>query len=413
MIKGRLIVCVGSSWDYDPTSKHQIMRILSRHNDILWINYHGSRRPEINSADLKDTWTVLRSVAQGLHQAGPSIAQLTPLVIPGAKSLLLQRLHRYMLIAQIRRAVRAVAGPRHKPIQIWTFAPDIPFMAGALDEECFLYYCVDEYTHFEGFDTERIRAAENELMDRADVVIVTSEPLLETKRKRRPDAILVRHGVDYDHFASAWRSSLPCPADLAAVPRPIFGFFGLLHHWVDQALIAEVARLRPLYSFVLIGDCKVNVSELESIDNVFLLGRRGYEDLPSYCAAFDAGMLLFARNPMTRNVNPVKMYEYLAAGLPIVSTPLPEARRYEGPITIADTPQRFAEACDHVLAMRDHTDRKTISQRVHQEAWLSKVECLSDIVMARVHSALRPVSRPRGEVAVRRRTAPKVVATHR
>lgn len=413
MIKGRLIVCIGSSWDYDPTSKHQIMKILSRHNDILWINYHGSRRPEINRADLKDTWTVLRSVAQGLNQVDPSIVQLTPLVIPGARSLLLQRLHRYMLIAQIRRAVRAVAGRRHKPIQVWTFAPDIPFLAGALDEECFLYYCVDEYTHFEGFDSQRIKAAEDELMDRADVVIVTSQPLLETKRQRRPDAILVRHGVDYDHFAAAWRRSLPCPADLAAVPRPIFGFFGLLHHWVDQALIAEVARLRPLYSFVLIGDCKVDVSELESLDNVFLLGRRAYEDLPSYCAAFDAGMLLFARNLMTRNVNPVKMYEYLAAGLPIVSTPLPEAQRYEGPITIADTPQRFAEACDHVLAGYDPRDRKTTSQSVRDEAWLSKVEHLSDIVMAKIHPSRHPVSRPREEVAVRRRTAPKVIATHR
>ena len=78
MIKGRLIVCIGSSWDYDPTSKHQIMKILSAHNDILWINYRGSRRPEINSADLKDTWTVLRSVARGLHQVDPSIVQFVP-----------------------------------------------------------------------------------------------------------------------------------------------------------------------------------------------------------------------------------------------------------------------------------------------------------------------------------------------
>lgn len=413
MIKGRIIVCIGSSWDYDPTSKHQIMKILSRHNIIVWINYHGSRRPEINSADLKDTWTALRRVTHGLRRVGPSIFQLTPLVIPGAINLLLCRLHRLILIAQIRRALRAVGGGQPKPVQVWTFAPDVPYLVGAFGEECFVYYCVDEYRQFEGFDSERIKTAEDELIDRADIVIATSEALLKSRRVRRPDAVLVRHGVDYDHFASAWRRPLTHPADLATVPRPIFGFFGLLHHWVDRKLIADVARRRPFYSFVLIGDCKVDVSELEGLNNVFLLGRRPYEDLPSYCAAFDAGMLLFVRNAMTRNVNPVKMYEYLAAGLPVVSTPLPEAQRYEGPIIIADSAKRFAEACDRALEMHDQTSRKTISRNVESETWLSKVEYLSDIVTARINPPLRTASRIREEVIPRRRPAPEIVAMHR
>ncbi len=413
MIKGRLIVCIASSWDYDPTSKHQIMKILSTHNDILWINYHGSRRPRISSADLWDGCAALRRVARGLHRATSSIVQLTPLVIPGATNPLLWRLHQRLLIAQLRRGVRTMTNGQERPIQVWTFAPDVPYLVGALDEECFVYYCVDEYTQFDGFESKHITAAENELIDRADVVITTSGPLMDTKRARRPDAVLVRHGVDYDHFARSWRSLLPRPADLATIPRPIFGFFGLIHHWVDRALLADVARQRPLYSFVVIGDCKADVSELEALDNVFLLGRRPYEDLPTYCAAFDAGMLLFTRNAMTRSVNPVKMYEYLAAGLPVISTPLPEAKRYEGPIIMADTARSFAQACDRVLDGHNGYDRKTISGFVESETWASKVEYLSDVITARTNPPLRAMSKPRDEVLPPDRTVPEMVPSIR
>lgn len=373
-------MCIASAWDYDPTSKHQIMRILARANDILWVNYHGTRCPSVNRVDLKDSLDALRRVTQGLRPAAESITQITPFVIPGARRTPFRQWHRWALRAQIRRAVRRVMGGCRKPVQVWSFAPDVPYLVGVLNEECFLYYCVDEYTQFEGFDSECISTAENELLTRADVVVTTSESLWQTKRARRPDAALVRHGVDYDHFATAWRSPPACPADLAAVRPPIFGFFGLVHHWIDRALIAEVARLRPQYSFVLIGECKYDVTELKRCDNVLLLGRRPYESLPAYCAAFDAALLPFTDCPMTRNVNPVKMYEYLAAGLPVVSTPLPEAKRFGNAIIIADTAERFAKACDDVLSTAQPQRRTKISGLVESESWESKVELLSVII---------------------------------
>lgn len=373
-------MCIASSWDYDPTSKHQLMRILSRHNDILWVNYHGSRRPAISRLDIRDSARALRRVAQGLTPAAPSIMQITPLVVPGARQTPFRELHRWSLRAQMRRAVRKVQMGNRRPIQVWSFAPDVPYLVGALNEECFLYYCVDEYTQFEGFDPEHITNAENELLDRADIVVATSQPLLSTKRARRADAVLVRHGVDYEHFADAWRSPPPCPADLAGISPPIFGFFGVVHHWIDRALLAEVARLRPNYAFVLIGECKVDVTELERRDNVHLLGRRPYDCLPAYCAAFDAAMLPFKNSDMTRNVNPVKMYEYLAAGLPVASTPLPEAERFDDAIIIADTAERFAKACDDMLASARPGRRAQISSLVKHESWESKVDYLSTLV---------------------------------
>lgn len=400
VIEGRIIVCLASAWDYDPTSKHQIMKILAGRNDIVWINYHGTRRPAITGADLKTGFSVLRRVLKGIRRVDSSIIQVTPLVVPGAKHRLLRKLHERMLVSQIRRAIATVPGANEKPIQVWSFAPDVPFLVGKFNEECFLYYCVDEHSQFKGVDPESIVKAEAELMDRADVVITTSEALFQSKRTRRPDTVLVRHGVNFERFSTAWRDPPPRPDDLPVrSTAPIFGFFGLIDFWIDCELIAEVARLRPNYTFVLIGDCKVDVSRLRKRPNVHFLGRKPNEDLPAYCAAFDAGLLPFVNGPMTRNVNPIKMYEYLAAGLPIVSTPMPEAERFTGPIRIADSPDGFARACDGVLATDSPDRRRRISGVVEGESWLSKVELLSDIVANRRSGLLRTASRPTDEIA--------------
>ena len=174
----------------------------------------------------------------------------------------------------------------------------------------------------------------------------------------------------------------------------------MIHHWVDRDLLVRVAKLRPRYSFVLIGDAKVDVSPLERLENVFLLGRRPYEHLPAYCAAFDAGLLLFVPGALARNINPIKMYEYLAAGLPVISTRLPEADRFRGPIRIVDNAERFAEACDEVLATHDTARGEIISRVVQHESWASKVEWLSEAIMNRIHPPTSPVSRPTTDVTV-------------
>lgn len=394
LLKDRLIVCIASSWDYDPTSKHHIAKILSKHNKIVWVNYHGSRRPVINKFDFSASVDVLCRVAGGIRRVNESIVQVTPMVIPGATHPLMQSIHKRMLIFQIRRAIRKVCGQQNMPVQVWSFAPDVPYLVGEFNEECFLYYCVDEYTQFEGFDPQYIAKAENELLKKSDIVVTTSELLHQTKSVIRPDNILIRHGVDYDHFAAAWQTQLEVPEEIKEIPRPILGYFGLIHHWIDLSLLAKVARLRPQYSFVLLGEHKVDVTELQEIPNVYLLGRKSYETLPAYCAAFDAGLMLFSRTTMTKNVNPIKMMEYLAAGLPVVSTPLPEARRYQGPITIAETADDFAIACDQVVHEKNPNRCQSISQLVSEETWQSKVEFLNETIMERLKLPGRTMSKP-------------------
>lgn len=393
MIRDRVIVCIASAWDFDPTSKHQVMKILARENRIVWVNYHGSRRPQANATDVRAALRALRRCVRGVQRINDSMVQVTPLVVPGAKAPVVSTINQELLIAQIRRAVKQVDPAQKAPVQVWSFAPDVPYLAGRFGEECFVYYCVDEYSRFEGFDADRMRALETKTLGKADVVFATAEELCRNRKRLRPDIVHVPHGVDFQHFAQAWRNPPPRPTALAAIPRPILGFFGLLHHWIDISLIAETARRRPHYAFVLIGDSRVDLGALQACHNVYVLGRKEYGELPAYCAAFDAAIMPFRMNELTRNVNPIKMYEYLAAGLPIVSTPIPEAKRFSGSILFGETPERFAKACDEVLLVDVSARRRHISDLVRNETWDSRVDFLSQVVMKHVNGRPRSIDR--------------------
>lgn len=406
MIRGRTIICIASAWDYDPTSKHHLMRILSRENHVLWVNYHATRRPRLSRADLRGAWKALRRVGSGVSVVNERLAQVTPLVIPGARRPILRACHSALVRWQITRALRSWRPDATGPVQVWSFAPDAGFLQGAFGEECFVYYCVDDFTQFQCHDRAQVVAREREQLLSADLVVTTAERLHAVKSVIRPDAKLVPHGVDYDLFASAWQKPLPEPPDLAGMRRPIFGFFGLVHHWVDCALLARVAELRPQYSFVLIGDTVSDVSALRARPNVRLLGRRPHAELPAYCAAFQGGLLPFVRNALTDCVNPIKLKEYLAAGLPVVSTPIPEARRYHDAVLLADSAEEFVRACDAALTYSGPESRERISRLVRNESWDARTELLSDLVAdaiaARENGSAMEIGSPRYVPASRR-----------
>jgi len=379
MIAGKNIICIASNWFFDPTSKHQVMKLLAEQNHILWINYHGSRRVTASAGDLKTVVNRLGQFLAGPRQVAPTITVLTPIVLPLPSSPCVRRLNGWTLVRQIRRALRRL-GPR--PVQVWSFAPDVSFLAGQFTEERLVYYCVDEFSEFAGYHAPTIRSQERELIGRADLVVTTSQRLLASKRSLHPQTHLVTHGVDCDHFSRATDPTMPIPDDVADLPHPILGFFGLIQEWVDLDLLAEVARRRPDWSVVLIGELRVDRKPAAKPPNLHFLGRRAYDDLPGYCRAFDVGLIPFRVNELTLNVNPIKLREYLAAGLPVVSTPLPEVAAYAPMVEIADGVDAFVDACDRALAADNPEQVHHRQAAMRAETWRAKVEHLSQLVEA-------------------------------
>lgn len=370
MIEDRNIICIASNWSYDPTSKHHVMRRLAERNHIVWVNYHGSRRPRLNTADGRAVAAKLRQMVRGPRPAARNVTVLTPPVAPWPGSRAAALLNRRLLVRAIRGVLRKLP-PR--PVQLWSFAPDVDYLCGAFDEECIVYYCVDEFSAFEGYDRDAILAAERRLAARADLVITTSQALYDSKRALNDHTALVTHGVDVDHFTQPPGPGVAPPDDVARLPRPVLGFWGLIQDWVDVRLLAEVARERPDWSMVLIGEALSDVSALRGLANVHLLGRRPYERLPAYAAGLDAALIPFRVNELTRAVNPIKLREYLAAGLPVVSTPLPEVLPYRPWVTVAQGAGEFIAACHNAVLENGPAAANARRRAMQGESWSARL----------------------------------------
>ncbi len=379
MICGRNIVCIASSWFDHPTSKHHVMRLLSEHNNVLWVNFHASRRPQLTRSDTGVIVRRLRQAWAGARRVAPRIDVLSPLLVPLPESRAARFVNARILGRQIKAALRRLP-PR--PTQLWLFTPDVPEIIERLTTERVVYYCVDDFAAFSGFNQELLEQLERRTMAASDVVITTAPRLYEPRRLQHSSVHLVPHGVDFEHFAAAADLSADSvPDDLKAIRGPIFGFMGLISDYVDLNLIAQAARRRPEWSFVFLGDVRCGTDVVADLPNVHLLGGRPYEQLPAYCRGFDVGLIPFRMNRLVRAVNPIKLREYLAVGLPVVSAPLQTVLDYAPAVLTAETVSEFIPACEQALRLAASTDARSRQELVRAESWQARVERLSEIVM--------------------------------
>jgi glycosyltransferase involved in cell wall biosynthesis len=369
MIDGKTILCFASGYEAPPTSKHHVMHLLAERNVVIWVNYHASRVPTASASDLGRIVRKAGQILRGARNPRKNLYVLTPPVLPVPGHAWARRLNQRLLVGRIRSALARFG---RGPVQVWSFTPDVSYLLGRFGEEKVVYYCVDDFASFSGYDRRQVLRDEEDLCRRANLVVTTSRALQEAKSPLNPNTILVTHGVDWEHFSRAAREDLPVPEDLRGIPHPILGFFGLICDWVDLALVAEVARRRPDWHIVLLGDSTVNLAPYRGAANLHFLGRKRYEDLPAYCRAFDVGLIPFKVNELTRAVNPIKLREYLAAGLAVVSTPMPEVLPYEHLIRIAGSADTFVEAVASCLAAGPEARRARV-EAMAAETWQEKV----------------------------------------
>ncbi|MEX2172921.1 MAG: glycosyltransferase [Pirellulaceae bacterium] len=338
------------------------MRLLARENRVLWVNSIGYRTPSVNKADFSRAWKKLVASYQPLREVERNIFVLNPLAIPAYGLPAARRINQWWLRAQVRRAMRRLKMTR--PIN-WVFNPAAAVIAGTLGEEQLIYQCVDEYSAFSGVAPHAILDLEKQLLQKADLVIVSAEKLRQSKSRVNPRTVLVRHGVDFAHFRRALDAGTQIPEEIANLPRPIVGFFGLIADWVDTELMAAVAQQYAHGSLVVLGKATTDVSCLK-LPNVHLLGRKPYADLPAYCKGFDVVLNPFRINELTLNANPLKVREYLAAGLPVVSTDIPEVAVLPA-CRIGKNHEHFLEQVE--AALQQPGPQSAISETVRAESW--------------------------------------------
>jgi glycosyltransferase involved in cell wall biosynthesis len=281
-----------------------------------------------------------------------------------------RRINRELLRIQILLAMKKLGFRR--PLS-FVFNPTGSVVTGALGEDKVIYYCVDEFTAYSDAGNASLVEMERSLLRRADLVVVSAQSLLESKSPYNPHTVLVRHGVQFDHFARALSSSTIVPADIASLPKPVIGYFGLMaDDWIDVDLLAKVAERFSSGSLVLIGKATTDMSKVARLPNVHLIGRKPFEELPAYCKGFDVALNAFPINDVTLNANPLKVREYLAAGLPVVSSRIPEVEVLGDLVHVGDDHEGFLRGIEE--ALRDPGPKRERSESMRSESWRGRYD---------------------------------------
>jgi UDP-galactopyranose mutase len=279
---------------------------------------------------------------------------------------------------------------------LWFYTPEALELANALPAAVTIYDCMDELSAFQGASAE-LNRLETALLDRADIVFTGGMSLYEAKRERHHNVHAFPSAVDATHFGQA-RNRFPDPPDQIAIPHPRIGFFGVIDERLDRDLVAAVARQRPDWQLILVGPVvKIDPESLPRAPNIRYLGGKKYEDLPRYIANWDAAMMPFACNGATRFISPTKTPEYLAAGRPLVSTPIVDVVRGWGhleAVRIAATPTEFVSEAAIALSLSESalSDRapgwlqaadRELEQISWDRTWARMTELITDNLAGR------------------------------
>jgi glycosyltransferase involved in cell wall biosynthesis len=381
MLKGHNIICFSCDWQQDPLSKHHLMKRFAAFNRILWINSTGLRRPTLCGKDLVRAGNKLVSFFKSVQQVQENIFVISPLAIPFHSSSFMNVVNRILLTEQIRYYQNKLKFDH--PI-VWTFAPNVADILFNFGGKLHLYYITDDFTQFTGHPVKMIERQESVLIRRCNVLIASANYLAGKKAESGKHINVVTHGVEYHHFTTALsKIASDLPADMNGIAHPIIGFYGEINDWIDLKTMAEIARKRPDWSLVLLGRIAVEVGDisyLTDLPNVHWLGQKMFGALPDYCSAFDVALIPMKLDELTLSVNPLKLREYLAAGLPVVSAPLPEVLNYGDCVKFATTAEEYISQIEKWLNTKDDKLPAKLSRRVAGKTWDSKVEEISKII---------------------------------
>ena len=361
----RKIVCLATSpWYPIPTRKQQVMSRIPD-AEILYFDPSITYIAPIKDKAAQPGLTNYKKA--GVHpQENITVYALPPVLPFFYKFRWVNKLNQQKIARFVREKMREHG---FEDAVLWVYSPVTADLVDLVPHKALVYDCVDRHSAYGG------------LMDPALVDAMELE-LAERLRAAQPKTDMIPNGANFERFVQASQPQ-PLPEDLRGIPHPVFGFVGALQSCIEYEYLEAAAKARPDWSFVLIGKEKpgVDLSALHAMPNVHFLGLKPNEQLPQYLAYFDACLNLFAKSDLSKDVSPLKFYEYLATGRPIVSTKQPDQiLQYAPLIEIADSPEEFISACEK---SRSDTTPERIAARIEAGracSWDSRVAQMCGIL---------------------------------
>jgi glycosyltransferase involved in cell wall biosynthesis len=394
---GHVLLLASSVWSQHQRGAlncHHIARRLGERNRVIYIEPQPMRAPSLFHRD--DLWKIadrLRRVCH-FHQqkvdSSAGVAVHSPAAVPLPRCAWAQALNDRLLQRTLKRALRDLDPQR---VVVWSFLPVASSAFGLIPSHRWVYHCVDDYAGNPGVNADLLKRREAALASKVSLCIATSRPLARQLQAVGGRVHLAPNVGEVERFAAA-PSRLP--AEMDRLPRPRVGYLGNISRYkIDLELLVDVARSRPDWSFVLVGptgagDPATSVAELRRLSNIHLLGPCSAAAAPGYVHALDVALIPFRRSPVTDCSLPLKTFEYLAAGKPVVATPIAALREepLDDVILYAESPETFTRAIETALGTDDdaHVQRRRRLAATYD--WNQRMPELEEAVRQAVVSSL-------------------------
>lgn len=368
------------SWDAVWRRNQFICHELVRRNPGLTILFVEPARDVSNTLRTK-RWHQLKGKRVRQAFSGGNIFCLRPLKwlpgsLPGGR-----KFNEWHLRRQIKTQMKRL---RMNGALLWVNAHQACHLAGTLETQGLIYDITDDWTSFGSMSERLVTQAQDAMLCRqADAVIVCSQRLYELKRAFHERVHLIPNGVDAAYYRRVLDGTGPLPAAAAQWEKPVFGYVGTVHHQrVDVPLVTQVAGLMTRGSIVLIGPSHLDSSQADSLlrtGRVHFVGAVPYREVPEYMRAFDVCMVPHVVSAFTESLNPIKLWEYLAAGKPIVSTDIAGFRDFPQHVSIAKTALEFLKACESALH-ESHEKPSSRRDEAAKHGWTSRVELVEEVI---------------------------------
>ncbi len=390
MIKGHDILCISSQdWDVHFGTPQQTIYRLARHNRVLYVNltyilptiltHRAARKRIVSKPTHRD------DVPGQLFEYSPPPVFLPTGSLPEPFCKAAQLFDNLVFASILKRQMALLN--MTDPI-LWIYSVKWPALIDSIPSKLSVYDCVDEWGEWSGDTGSRKlkygAELDQQLCENADLVFVVSKALHESKSKLTSQVHLVPNAVDFDLFHQASRVDKGLPDDFPQGGGPVVGYTGYLDDRLDIPVLIEMAKAQPGWRIVLVGPCISDQVETAltnaSPPNIHWLGPKDQKDLPSYIRGFDVCLVPYRIDGFTRNIYPLKLYEYMASGKPIVSSPIPAVEDERPLVEIASTPAEFIDRIQTVLTNESAELTEARIRTARENTWDERAERKSSVL---------------------------------
>lgn len=364
-----------------PSSCQHLFRFMPYKQTVLWVNTIGMRSPRLTLRDFeKALIKSSRMISGGGNKKKETaytgnIKVCQPPMLPFLNLPFIRALNKISVKRHVKKKMAILN--MEAPTCVVTAINACDYI-GLFNERRVVYYCVDDFSEWPGFEKKLLKSMEEDLIGKADVLVATSDELYRRLSSTGKEIHLLTHGVDYEFFKKKVDQEHPLLKD---IPKPRVGYFGLFDKRSDQELIAAIAERMPDFSFVITGHVEVNTTRLRAKKNIYFTGGIPYRELPTMASGWDICILPYKINKLTDAIQPLKLKEYLSTGIPVVSTPIKESVKLGMYLSIAKTPQEWEEKIKENIKGTSVEQKNKIRSFLEKESWNSKAELFFNICL--------------------------------